>query len=244
MTANHLEKLSIDYLELLNDKEDFNVIINAGESLNTKIFRAHSNVLRYRSLYFRNKLESTSKDVNNIKTINLEHVSIQQFEFIIKYIYGGVVLLENQETSFIFELMFITSEFLLEDLTKHIENHLIEIKANWLRLHFTQIYQKSFQNNKFQNLQEWCNDFLVKYPDKIFNSEDFTSIQLVLLIKRDDLQMKEIEIWKYIIKWGIAQNPGLSSNGPENWTNENFLTLFFFYFFFFLYNEVYPLILY
>ncbi|RIB26904.1 hypothetical protein C2G38_2162079 [Gigaspora rosea] len=111
MTTKHLEKLSIDYLELLNDKEEFNVIINVGESPNTKIFRAHSNVLRYRSF----------KDTNNIKTINLEHVSIQQFEFIIKYIYGGVILLENQETSFIFELLLIVSEFLLEDLTKHIE---------------------------------------------------------------------------------------------------------------------------
>ncbi|RIB11140.1 hypothetical protein C2G38_131274 [Gigaspora rosea] len=228
MTAKHLEKLSVDYLELLNDKEDFNIIINVGESPNTKIFRAHSNVLRYRSLYFRNKLENTVKNENNIKTINLKHISFQQFEVIIKYIYGGVVFLENQETSFIFELMFIASEFLLEELTKDIENHLIETKANWFRLNFMRIYQKSFQNNQFQNLQKWCNDFLVKYPNKIFDSEDITSLQenaLVSLIKRDDLQMEEIKIWKYIIKWGIAQNPDLSLDGLENWTNDNFLSL-------------------
>ncbi|RIB07233.1 hypothetical protein C2G38_2046163 [Gigaspora rosea] len=36
--------------------------------------------------------------------------------------------------------------------------------------------------------------------------------------------MKEVKIWNYIIKWGIAQNPDLSSN-PEDWSNENFLTL-------------------
>ena len=84
MKVNHLEKLSADYLELLDDQEDFNVIINVGESSNTKIFQAHSNVLRYRSLYFRDKLAKTNNDANNIRTINLNHVTIQQFEIIIK----------------------------------------------------------------------------------------------------------------------------------------------------------------
>jgi hypothetical protein len=78
------EKLSTDFLEILNDKEDFNVIINVEESQNTKIFQAHSNILRYRSLYFRNELTKISKDKNNIKTINLKHISIQHFEVIIK----------------------------------------------------------------------------------------------------------------------------------------------------------------
>ncbi|RIB23292.1 hypothetical protein C2G38_877132 [Gigaspora rosea] len=165
---NHLERLSTDYLELLDDDEDFNVIIKAGESPNTSIFRAHSNVLRCRSLYFRDKLANTDKDANDIKTINLNHVSIQQFETIIKYIYGGVVVLENQDASSIYELMFIALEFFLEGLSKHIEIHLIETKANWLRLHFTRIYQKCFQNNQFQNLQKWCNDFLKKIFGKTY----------------------------------------------------------------------------
>ncbi|RIB17213.1 hypothetical protein C2G38_2037922 [Gigaspora rosea] len=36
--------------------------------------------------------------------------------------------------------------------------------------------------------------------------------------------MEEVKIWNYVIKWGIAQNPGLSSD-PEEWSNENILTL-------------------
>ncbi|RIB10561.1 hypothetical protein C2G38_178566 [Gigaspora rosea] len=36
--------------------------------------------------------------------------------------------------------------------------------------------------------------------------------------------MEEVKIWNHIIKWGIAQNPGLSSN-PEDWSNENILAL-------------------
>ncbi|RIB16427.1 hypothetical protein C2G38_2189936 [Gigaspora rosea] len=78
------EKLSNNYLELLENKEDFNVIIKIGESPNDKPFQAHSAILKHRSLYFRNELKTVGKDGNNIKTINLKNISIQQFEIIIK----------------------------------------------------------------------------------------------------------------------------------------------------------------
>ncbi|RIB28878.1 hypothetical protein C2G38_1336095 [Gigaspora rosea] len=159
--------------------------------------------------------------------INLKNFTIQQFEIIIKYIYGGVVLLENHNASFIFELMLIACEFLFDELAKFFEAHLIETKAHWLRLNFTRIYQKIFQNNELQKLQKWCNDIVAKYPDKIFESENFSSLQenaLVSLISRDDLQMEEIKIWNLVIEWGIAQNPGLASN-PKSWSNESFLSL-------------------
>ncbi|RIB24650.1 hypothetical protein C2G38_2168076 [Gigaspora rosea] len=229
MAVKLFEKLSNNYLELLEDKEDFNVIIKVGESPNAKIFQAHSAILRHRSLYFRNELVNINKDKNNIKTLDLKNISNQQFEIVIKYIYGGVILLENHNASFIFELMLIAYEFLFDELAKYLETHLIETESHshWLRLNFTRIYQKIFQNNKSQELQKWCNDIVVKYPDKIFESEDFFSLQdnaLVSLISRDDLQMKEVKIWNHVIKWGIAQNSGLQSD-PEDWSIENFLAL-------------------
>ena len=57
---------------------------NVRELPNNKIFQAYTNILRYRFLYFRNKLANISKDKNNIKTINLKNVSIQHFEVIIE----------------------------------------------------------------------------------------------------------------------------------------------------------------
>ncbi|RIB11853.1 hypothetical protein C2G38_2202334, partial [Gigaspora rosea] len=83
MTTKIIEKLLNDYIELLNDEEDFNVIINVGKIPDLKTFKAHSVILRYRSLYFRNELTNINKDENYIKTINLNHVSIQQFDIII-----------------------------------------------------------------------------------------------------------------------------------------------------------------
>ncbi|UZO05049.1 uncharacterized protein OCT59_025410 [Rhizophagus irregularis] len=43
----------------------------------------------------------------------------------------------------------------------------------------------------------------------------------VQLIKRDDLQMKEVEVWEHVIKWGLAQNPTLLPD-TDTWSNEDF----------------------
>ncbi|RIB09183.1 hypothetical protein C2G38_289750 [Gigaspora rosea] len=123
--------------------------------------------------------------------------------------------------------MLIACEFLLDELAKHIETYLIETKVHWLRLHFAHIYQKGFNNDILQGLQKWCNDITVKYPSQIFDSDYFTSLPekaLVSIIERDDLQMEEIKIWNYVIKWGIAQNPELPSDSKD-WSHENFLSL-------------------
>jgi hypothetical protein len=37
----------------------------------------------------------------------------------------------------------------------------------------------------------------------------FSEKSLISLIKRDDLQMKEVEVWEYVLKWSLAQNPTL-----------------------------------
>ncbi|RIB00682.1 hypothetical protein C2G38_2233416 [Gigaspora rosea] len=106
-----------------------NIAINVGESPNIKVFRSHTAILKYRFLYFHNELMELGKDKNNIKTPNLNKISIQQFEIIIK------------------------------------------------------------QDNKLQDLQNWCNDMVVKYPNKIFDSEEFFTLQenaSESLITRDD----------------------------------------------------------
>ena len=106
--------------------------------------------------------------------------------------------------------MLIANEFELEELSNKIETILIEDKASWLKTHFSLVYRTIFVKENFKNLENFCNDIVVKYPNLIFDSSDFTSLpesSLVSLLKRGDLQMKEVEIWDYVIKWGIAQNP-------------------------------------
>ncbi|RHZ85097.1 hypothetical protein Glove_71g128 [Diversispora epigaea] len=225
MTLNFFDKLSQNFIELLNDKDDYNVIIEVEN--NEQSFTAHSNVLKYRSSYFRRELENIQPNENNIKIINKSNVSTQIFNVILQYIYGGIFNLENTETRFIYDLMLITDEFELEELSSKLEKFLIETKDSWLRTNFSLIYNSIFSRNNFKKLENFCNDIVVKYPNLIFDSDDFASLKesaLVSLLKRDDLQMEEVKIWDYVIKWGIAQTSTLPTILDE-WTKENFLTL-------------------
>ncbi|RHZ66048.1 hypothetical protein Glove_309g24 [Diversispora epigaea] len=182
-------------------------------------------VLKYRSPYFRKELENIIPDEKNIKTIINPNISDEIFDIILKYIYGGTVNLEKVETRFIFDLMKAANIFELEELSKKLETILIEDNDSWLKTHFSLVYQTIFDKQSFKDLANFCNDIVVKHPNLIFDS-DFTSLPesaFVSLLKRDDLTMKEVEIWNYGIKWGIAQNPSLPTN-LEKWTKENFLT--------------------
>ncbi|RHZ87546.1 hypothetical protein Glove_33g91 [Diversispora epigaea] len=225
MSVKFFDKLSQNFIELLNDKDDINVIFEVENK--EKSFTAHSNVLKYRSSYFRQELENIQPNEDNIKIITKPSISAKIFEVVLKYIYGGVVNLEKVETRFIFDLMLIVNEFELIELSNQLETILIEDKASWLKTHFSLVYRAIFVKENFKNLEKFCNDIVVKYPNLIFDSSDFNSLpesSLVSLLKRDDLQMLEVEIWDYVIKWGIAQNPTLPTN-LRDWTKENFLTL-------------------
>ncbi|RHZ87547.1 hypothetical protein Glove_33g163 [Diversispora epigaea] len=314
MSLKFFDKLSQSFIELLNDKEDYNVIVEVENK--EKSFTAHSNILKYRSSYFRQELENIQPNENNIKIItkpsisskifdvilkyiyggivnlekvetrfifdlmlmanefeltelsneletiliedkaswlkthfslvyrsifvkenlkNLEsfcndivvNISSKIFDVILKYIYGGIVNLEKVETRFIFDLMLMANEFELTELSNELETILIEDKASWLKTHFSLVYRSIFVKENLKNLESFCNDIVVKYPNLIFDSSDFTSLPesaLVSLLKRDDLQMKEVEIWDYVIKWGIAQNSTLPTKLGD-WAEENFLTL-------------------
>src|SRR5260363_207719 len=82
---------------------------------------------------------------------------------------------------------------------------LIEDNASWLRLNFSHIYQISFQNENFKALQQFCNDIIIKHPNLVFDSDDFTTLQenaLISLLKHDELQLDESVIWDKVILWG------------------------------------------
>ncbi|RHZ81238.1 hypothetical protein Glove_122g107 [Diversispora epigaea] len=223
MSFKFLEKLSQDFTELLDDNEEYNVIIET----NKKSFTAHSPVLRYRSSYFKKELTNTIANENNIKIITKPNISSELFEIILKYIYLGIINVENVDTKTIYELMIIAGELEFDELSKKLESHFIETKSPWLRIHFAFVYHSIFKINKFKDLENFCNNIIAKYPNLIFESNDFTSLQesaLISILKRNDLQIEESGVWDYVIKWGIAQNPDL----PEildKWSKENFLTL-------------------
>ena len=141
-----------------------------------------------------------------------------------RYIYGGILSINEQNTSEILKVLVAADNLLLHELIDCIQTYLIKNKAFWLEQYFELVHRTSFQSNKLLALQTFCIDVMAKFPEKIFNSLDFTSLpekSLVQLIKRDDLQMKEVEVWEHVLKWGLAKNSTLFPD-PSTWSDDDF----------------------
>src|SRR6266542_5965968 len=100
-------------------------------------------------------------------------------------------------------------------------------KSDWMEQNFNLIYQTSFENYSFLELQKYCTDLISKEPTKILNLPNFSLIPeklLITLIQNDNVQMDVVQVWKHVLKWGIAQNPELSLD-PSTYLKEDFNTL-------------------
>ncbi|GES83697.1 carbohydrate-binding module family 13 protein [Rhizophagus clarus] len=168
-----------------------------------------------------------NKNDGTLTCIKLPNISPEIFHIILRYIYSGKLFFEEYDIPYIIKILTTANELGLQELTPFIETLLIESQKDSIDQYFDLIYQLSFENNSFLELQKYCNDIISKEPNKIFNSPRFSSISeklLVTIIQNDNLQMNEVQVWKHVVDWGLAQNPELSSD-PKNWSKEDFNTL-------------------
>ena len=85
MTTQFFSKLSQNYIELLEDDEYYDITIEVGEYPNVKIFRAHMNILCYRSTYLRRELASNKKNNNHaLVHFHFPNISPETFQIILK----------------------------------------------------------------------------------------------------------------------------------------------------------------
>ncbi|EXX54598.1 uncharacterized protein OCT59_020926 [Rhizophagus irregularis] len=223
-----LQKLSQNLLDILDDNEYYDITIEVGNDPYVKIFRSHMVILNYRSSYLR-RILSTNKTKNDetLVHIKLPNILPEIFQTILRYIYGGEPSLKNYDNLDIIKIIVAASELNLQELVAYIQSFLINYKTNWMEQNFSLVYQTSFENDSLLELQEYCTNLISKNPDKIFKSIDFSSIPekiLISLIKSDNLQMDEIKVWENVLKWGLAQNPALSSD-PSNYSKDDFNSL-------------------
>jgi hypothetical protein len=92
----------------------------------------------------------------------------------------------------------------LKNVVECLENYLKENDSVW------QLPEDFFivsEQNQLKQLEDQALKLACIDPRIIFKSKDFSRLNegfLIQLLKRDDLEMNEIEIFNYLIKWGIS----------------------------------------
>ncbi|EXX74485.1 hypothetical protein RhiirA1_532556 [Rhizophagus irregularis] len=213
MTDKFLPQLSQNLLDILEDDEYYDITIEVGSDPYVKIFRAHMVILNYRSAYLRRMLSTNKKHLDGtLVHLKLPNILPEAFHVILRYIYGGRLSLEKYDISDIIEILVAADKLCLQELVIHLQSSLIENNTNWMEENLDLVYKTSFENISFLELQNYCTDLISKEPDKIFKSPNFPSVPeklLISLIKNDNLQMDEVQIWEHVLKWGFARHPEL-----------------------------------
>ncbi|GES93599.1 hypothetical protein GLOIN_2v1868421 [Rhizophagus clarus] len=201
MSVQFFTKLSQNYIELLKDDEYYDITIEVGEDPNN--------------------------NDNSLAHIKLPNISSEIFQIILEYIYGGVLSLNINETLDFLKILAAADKLHLQELVDYLQKYLIKNKLEWVEQNFGFTEQVSSQSNNLLELQEFCTNLMAQSPEKIFKSFDFTSLSeksLISLLKRDDLQMNEIEVWEHVLKWGLAQNQTLTPD-PKTWSDDDFKSM-------------------
>ncbi|RGB33858.1 hypothetical protein C1646_703525, partial [Rhizophagus diaphanus] len=223
MSSKFLAELSSDYEKLFETELGYDVIIYAGDESNVKEIHAHSNILCIRSQYFRSAFSNEWAEKRDGKFIlRKPNISPHLFNIILRFIYCGNIELKNLQGPEVLKLLIAVDELNIQQLITYIQEYLIEHQTEFLYQNPTGILETVYQHETFTDLWEFCLEKICEEPKILFYSDKFINLKaslLELLIKRDDLNMEEIEIWEGLLKWCFFQQNVI--NDPTKWSKDD-----------------------
>ncbi|CAG8440625.1 10407_t:CDS:2 [Funneliformis caledonium] len=153
MEYDHTSDLHQDFLNLLENSEDYNVKFEIGKEPNIKEFEAHSIILSARSTYFQRTISKYWNEEKEVLVFKKPNISPLIFEILLKYIYTGTLSVDD-EASFA-DVIVAADEFELQTLVQQLEKHLIQNESAWqLPKDFITICQ----HKQFPNLGKYALD--------------------------------------------------------------------------------------
>ncbi|CAG8440269.1 7518_t:CDS:2 [Funneliformis mosseae] len=129
MEYDHTSDLHQDFLNLLENSEDYNVKFEIGKEPNIKEFEAHSIILSARSTYFQRTISKYWNEEKEVLVFKKPNISPLIFEILLKYIYTGTLSVDD-EASFA-DVIVAADEFELQTLVQQLEKHLIQNESAW-----------------------------------------------------------------------------------------------------------------
>jgi hypothetical protein len=130
--------------------------------------------------------------------------------------------LKNLQGPDVLELLIAVDEFNIQQLISYIQEYLIEHQIEFLHQNPIGILETVYQHEAFTDLWNICLEKICEEPKILFNSDKFINLKaplLELLLKRDDLNMDEIEVWESLLKWCFTQQNIIKD--PTKWSKED-----------------------
>ncbi|PKY52129.1 hypothetical protein RhiirA4_546986 [Rhizophagus irregularis] len=209
MSFELLKLSSKEYGDILKSGEFSDTEILVGEEPNTKVFLAHSLILKIQSPYFRTAFSSRwVRTENNIIKLQKPNISAKVFDILIKYIYSSIIDLTKYDIKTNVEVLIAADELCLYDLCSYIENELLKNEA-LLKNNFILIHNVANKFNQFTNLLQFYRTNFQKDPNIILRTNDFTTIQketLLNFLSEYRQSLNHTEVWDKLIEWAIAQS--------------------------------------
>ncbi|CAI2191214.1 19167_t:CDS:2, partial [Funneliformis geosporum] len=211
------------YHDILESGEFYDIELLVGEDSNTKVFKAHSLILKIRSPYFRIALSNDwLKKENDVIKFQKPNISVEVFGIILKYIYSSTIDLPNNDIKTNIAILIAADELCLNDLCTFIEEYLLEDKS-LIRKNFVLFQDVTTRFTQFSKLVQFYNTSIQQDPSLIFKADDFVTIKqeiLLDILEKKNHSVEPIEIWDKLMAWSIARSDELSSDTTKWEHNE------------------------
>ncbi|CAG8468181.1 19222_t:CDS:2 [Racocetra persica] len=209
MNSVFLTDLSNDLGYILENCTGHDVIIQAGDGNDMKEFKAHSIILSARCPYFRAAISSnwTHKEGGFI-VFREPSISPRFFQIILNYMYTAFIDLDNSTGPELLQILMAAEELWMQKLISYIQEHLIEKKTCFVRNFAAHVLETILHLESCSTLQNYCLEVICENSGELFCTQKYLWLDksvLFLILSCDDLGVKEIDIWKYLILWGMSK---------------------------------------
>lgn len=140
--------------------------------------------------------------------------------------------LKKHKASDICSLIKASDELNIDVLNEHILEFVTQNANRLISEDPVQVLQIIFQLEIFSNLRNTFLQIICDNPEKLVNFENFYTLDkyaLIQLLKRDDLNMEEVNIWYNLLNWACSnvqdKQDKLDIKGVEQWESGDFVSL-------------------
>src|SRR4051812_8932725 len=104
-----------------------------------------------------------------------------------RYMYNGVINIDNLDKNEILELLEACDELCFDELIDDLQNFLIKEEKEWIQENLIHTHKISSKHQLFNLLQDYCGGLICEKPEVFLNSNNLATFEksmLVSILKR------------------------------------------------------------